>query len=277
MVEQHASAGLGPARKIPVSGGYEINLVVAGSGAPIVFIHGSGPGASATANFRGNWKAFTDAGFKVLLPDLIGYGASSKPTDKPYTLDFFVDTFMEALEVAGVRRCTLVGNSLGGAIAIKIALERPSFVDKLVLMSPGGVETREVYFAMPGIAKMVGDFTSPDFTPADQRRLLINLVYDPVHVTDELVAERFAVSRTQPKEVLSTMSVPDLSPRLGELKMPILGFWGLEDQFLPASGAAKFLHASADARFITFNKVGHWVMVERAEEFNRYAVDFLKR
>jgi 4,5:9,10-diseco-3-hydroxy-5,9,17-trioxoandrosta-1(10),2-diene-4-oate hydrolase len=263
-------------QKVSVSGGYEINLIEAGAGLPVVFIHGSGPGASAMANFRGNWRAFVDAGFRAVLPDLIGYGASSKPKDKPYTLDFFVDTLMEALEKADIRRCALVGNSLGGAIAVKIALDRPSFVDRLVLMSPGGIETREVYFAMPGIAKMVGDFTSPQFTLEDQKRLLTNLVYDPCHITDELVAERFAVSRIQPMEVLSTMSVPDLSPRLGELKMPILGFWGTEDQFLPVSGAEKFLRAGANVRFITFNRVGHWVMVEKAEEFNHYALDFLK-
>jgi len=90
------------------------------------------------------------------------------------------------------------------------------------------------------------------------------------------VAERFAVARTQPKDVLARMRVPDLSPRLGELAMPILGFWGVEDGFCPASGAAKFLAACPDARFISYSRVGHWVMVERAEEFNRLALDFLK-
>jgi 4,5:9,10-diseco-3-hydroxy-5,9,17-trioxoandrosta-1(10),2-diene-4-oate hydrolase len=58
--------------------------------------------------------------------------------------------------------------------------------------------------------------------------------------------------------------------------MPILGFWGLQDDFCPASGAQRFLDACPDARFMTFNKVGHWVQVERSEEFNRYALAFLR-
>ena len=97
-----------------------------------------------------------------------------------------------------------------------------------------------------------------------------------VAVTDELVAERYAVARTQPKDVLARMRVPDLSPRLGELTMPILGFWGAEDGFCPASGAAKFIAACPDARFMTYTRVGHWVMVERAAEFNNIALGFLR-
>ena len=151
----------------------------------------------------------------------------------------------------------------------------PQPEQKLILMAPGGIESRETYFAMPGIARMVGDFTSPDFTEADQRRLITNLVYDPGVITDELVTERYRVARTQPKDVLARMRVPDLSPRLGELAQPILGFWGREDGFCPVSGVQKFLNQCADARFVIFNKVGHWVMVERSAEFNRYAIDFL--
>lgn len=256
--------------------GYEICINETGDGPAVVFIHGSGPGASGASNFRLNIDAFVAAGYRVLLPDLIGYGASSKPEGIDYTLALFTDTLHEALLAHGVDKATLVGNSLGGGIAIQMALDHPAFVDRLILMSPGCIEEREVYFAMPGIAKMVSDFGGPDFAIEDQRRLVTNLVYDPVHVTDELVAERFAVARTQPKDVLARMRTPNLAPRLGELNMPILGFWGLQDQFLPESGAKRFLEACPDARFLTFNKVGHWVQVERAEEFNRYSVDFLK-
>ncbi|TWB25661.1 alpha/beta fold hydrolase [Nitrospirillum bahiense] len=257
------------------AGDYRLWVAVAGSGPTVVFIHGSGPGASAASNFSRNWRAFADAGFRVILPDLIGYGASDKPTHVDYTLDLFTGTLRAALAEVGVESATLVGNSLGGAIAMQIALDDPALVDRLVMMAPGGIETRETYFAMPGIARMVGDFTSPDFTEADQRRLVTNLVHDPVHITDALVAERYAVARQQPKQVLSTMRVPDLSPRLGELTQPILGFWGTEDAFCPASGAQKFLAACPDVRFMLFNKVGHWVMVERAGEFNRHVIDFL--
>ena len=119
------------------------------------------------------------------------------------------------------------------------------------------------------------DLTRYDGRLAIMRKLVSNLVYDPSLLTDELIAERFAVARTQPKDVLARMRVPDLSSRLGELTMPILGFWGAEDGFCPASGAQKFLAACPDVRFILYARVGHWVMVEQRDEFNRHAIDFL--
>ena len=259
-----------------VAVGYDIAITEAGSGPAVVFIHGSGPGASGLSNFRQNVAAFVNAGYRVLLPDMIGYGASSKPEGIDYTLALFTDTLFDALTQAGVSEAVLVGNSLGGGVAVQMALDHPGFATKLVLMAPGCIEELPVYFAMPGIAKMVGDFTSPDFTVEDQKKLVANLVYDPSVITDELVAERYAVARTQPKDVLARMRTPNLAPRLGELPMPILGFWGLNDEFCPASGAQRFLDACPDARFMTFNKVGHWVQVERTDEFNRYALEFLR-
>ncbi|AYJ87040.1 alpha/beta fold hydrolase [Sphingomonas paeninsulae] len=258
-----------------VEGGYEISIAEIGAGPTIVFLHGSGPGASGASNFRLNIDTFVAAGYRVLLPDLIGYGASSKPSGIDYTLQLFTDTVYEALTAANVESAILVGNSLGGGVAMQMALDHPGFVTRLVMMAPGCVEELPVYFAMPGIAKMMGDFTSPDFTEADQRRLVSNLVYDPSVISDALVSERYAVARTQSKDVLARMKTPNLAPRLGELTMPILGFWGLQDDFCPVSGAQRFLDACPDARFMTFNKVGHWVQVERAAEFNRYAIAFL--
>lgn len=260
---------------IAVGGGHTISVHDEGAGPAVVFIHGSGPGASGASNFRQNIPAFTAAGFRVLAPDLIGYGDSSKPTGIDYTLDLFTHTLRDALAALGIDRAHVVGNSLGGGIAIQLALENPGLVDRLVLMSPGCIEEREVYFAMPGIARMVGDFTSPDFTLADQRRLVENLVFDPAVITDELVAERYRVARTQPKDVLARMRTPNLAPRLGELTMPILGFWGEEDQFLPVSGANRFTKACPDCRFTIFSRVGHWVQVERTDAFNRATLDFL--
>jgi 4,5:9,10-diseco-3-hydroxy-5,9,17-trioxoandrosta-1(10),2-diene-4-oate hydrolase len=259
-----------------VSGGHTIHLKEAGKGPAVVFIHGSGPGASGASNFKLNAPAFVAAGYRVLLPDMIGYGQSSKPEGIDYTLDLFTDTLREALKQHGIETASLVGNSLGGGVAVQMALNEPTFAEKLVLMAPGCIEERERYFAMPGIAKMVSGFGGPDFNIDEQRRLVTNLVYDPKHITDTLVKERFDVARTQPKDVLVRMRTPNLAPRLEELKMPILGFWGLNDDFCPESGARYFLERCADVRFMTFNKVGHWVQVERAEEFNRYTIDFLR-
>lgn len=259
-----------------ISGGYEICIQEAGSGPAVVFLHGSGPGASGLSNFRQNVDAFVDAGYRVILPDLIGYGASSKPEGIDYTLHLFTDTIVEALKAHGIEKATLIGNSLGGGVAIQMGLDHADMVDRLILMSPGCIEELPIYFAMPGIANMKSTFGSPEFGPADQRRLAESLVFDPVHITDQLVAERFEVAKTQPKDVLARMKTHNLRPRLGELKMPILGFWGFNDTFMPLTGINYFLEDCEDARFITFNKVGHWVQVERTEEFNRYSLEFLR-
>lgn len=259
-----------------VAGDYDIVINELGEGPAVVFIHGSGPGASGVSNFRANAAAFAEAGFRVILPDMIGYGASSKPEGIDYSLALFTDTLKEALVAHGVARATLVGNSLGGGVAIQMALDDPAYVDRLVLMAPGCIEELPIYFAMPGIANMRSSFGSPDFSIADQRRLNESLVFDPAHISDDLVAERFEVARTQPKEVIARMRTPNLQPRLGELKMPILLLWGSDERFMPLTGIDYFLKQCDDVRVMTFNKVGHWVQVERADEFNRHAVAFLR-
>ena len=260
-----------------VSGGYTIHIAEAGSGPAVVFIHGSGPGASGASNFRQNIDAFVDAGFRVILPDMIGYGASSKPEGLDYTLALFTDTLYEALQAHGVEKASLVGNSLGGGVAIQMTLDHPEFTDKLILMAVGCVAERESYFVMPGIAKMVSSFGSPDFDLAEQKRLVSNLVHPDFapNIPDALVAERFAVARTQPKDVLVRMRTPDLSPRLHELKQPIFVMWGLNDEFCPEAHSRLFLDKCDNVHAMTFNRTGHWVQVERAAEFNLYSIDFL--
>ncbi len=259
-----------------VEGNFEIHLKEAGEGPAVVFIHGSGPGASGYSNFKQNIDAFVAAGYRVILPDLIGYGASAKPAGIDYTLQLFTDTLYQALQAHGVHQAALVGNSLGGGIALQMTMDHHEFARALILMAPGCIEEREDYFAMPGIAKMVSGFGGPDFNEEEQRRLVCNLVYDPAVVTDELVAERFAVASTQPKDVLTRMRTPNLQPRLGEVKQPILVLWGLNDEFCPESGARYFLDQCEDARAKTFNHVGHWVQLERPAEFDRDAIGFLQ-
>jgi 4,5:9,10-diseco-3-hydroxy-5,9,17-trioxoandrosta-1(10),2-diene-4-oate hydrolase len=261
-----------------VSGGHDIQIADVGAGPVVVFIHGSGPGASGPSNFRDNWPVFVEQGYRVILPDMIGYGASSKPEGIDYTLQLFTDTLFEALRSHGIERATLIGNSLGGGVALQIALDHPEFVDRLILMAPGCIEEQASYFTMPGIAKMVSGFGSPDFNLEEQRRLVSNLVHPSFasKIPQSLVEERFAVARTQPKDVLARMRTPNLGLRLGEVKHPILVMWGLQDEFCPESGARHFHEAGCDVRTMTFNNVGHWVQVERADEFNRHALAFLQ-
>lgn len=233
-----------------VTGGYDIVIAEAGdpSAPAVVFLHGSGPGASGASNFRQNIDAFVDAGYRVILPDLIGYGGSSKPEGLDYTLQLFTDTVYEALVAHGVTSASLVGNSLGGGIALLMTLDHPGFTRNLVLMAPGCVAEREAYFVMPGITKMVSSFGGPDFDLAEQKRLVSNLVHPDFapNIPDALVEERFAVARTQPKDVLVRMRTPDLSPRLPEITQPVFVLWGLNDEFCPEAHSRLFLDHCPD-------------------------------
>lgn len=246
------------------------------NGPVVVFLHGSGPGNSAWANFSGNVNAFADAGYRVLAPDMIGFGYTDKPLDLgDYTLDLFCDTLMAGLKEMGVSSCSFVGNSLGGGVAIQIALKNPEFVEKLVLMGPGCLEPQDAYWTMPGIAKMMAANKAgiSQDTQGDVMRLF---TYDPKHVTDELISMRWAIAEDQPKEVLTTMKTPALGERMAELTCPILTFWGRQDEFMPPQGKAACLGANDMSRLIEVNACGHWVMIEHARMFNAASIDFLK-
>ena len=185
-----------------------------GVGPVVIFLHGSGPGASGHSNFKLNYPIIAEEGYRTIVPDMIGFGGSSKPSDIHYVLDFFRDTLLEFFSALGSDRCTLVGNSLGGAIAIATTLKRPELVEKLVLMAPGGVESRWAYFRMPAMRKMVSGFIGSGFDREGLGRLLSLLLFDPKHATDELIDERLEVLKTHPKEVHRTMRVQDMSAAL---------------------------------------------------------------
>ena len=257
-------------------GPVKIHMLNFGEGPDVVFVHGSGPGAGAWANFSGNYQAFVEAGFRVWLPDLVGFGHSDKPVDQgDYTLQFFVDTLKSALDAAGVKKCSMVGNSLGGGIAIQTALDDPAFVEKLILMGPGCLEDQPDYFKMPGIAKMMqamGDGLTRDNFPA----VLRNFVVDKNLITDDFVELRWSIAKDQPKEVLTTMKTPTLGPRMQELKQPVLTFWGADDEFMPPQGKETCLRANDQSRLIVVNACGHWVMMEHERMFNAASIDFLK-
>ncbi|WP_138380759.1 alpha/beta fold hydrolase [Luteithermobacter gelatinilyticus] len=258
------------------AGEYRLHYHERGKGPAVVFVHGSGPGASGYSNFKLNIEAFAAAGYRVIVPDMIGFGYSDKPEGIDYTLDFFAQTLKQALEALGVRRCALVGNSLGGAVSLKIALDHPEFVERMVMMAPGGVEDLETYLAMPGMKNMIARFVAGGMDRAALREVLQTLTYDPSVVTPELVEERFVILQTQPRDVLSRMKIPNLAPRLGEIACPVLVFWGREDGFCPVSGAEKFRTQCARCRCEIVPDCGHWVMMEHADMFNRACLNFLK-
>ena len=256
--------------------GLRLHYLDIGEGEPVVFIHGSGPGASGHSNFKQNHPVFAEAGYRSIVPDLPGYGASDKP-ETVYSLDFFVTALSGLLDALDIQRCVLVGNSLGGAIALQLALNEPQRVSRLVLMAPGGLLEKEQYYQqMEGIQKMGAAFANGELNDAvGMRRLLALQLFDPALITDETVNERVAVVQQQPRCVLGSMQVPNLTGRLAELACPILGFWGMNDKFCPVSGAQTMMERCRDIRFVLLSECGHWVMVEHRELFNRTCLDFL--
>ena len=139
----------------PVAGSAQrIHYHEQGEGEVVIFLHGAGTGASGYSNFKGNYPAFAQAGYRCIVPDLLGYGLSSKPDIEQYDLDFFIAGVKGLVDALGLKHITLLGNSLGGAVALGYALAHPQDVKRLILMAPGGVEDLDTYLAMPGIANM---------------------------------------------------------------------------------------------------------------------------
>ncbi len=241
----------------------------------VVFVHGSGPGASGYSNFKGNVASLTSAGYRVIVPDLPGFGYSSKPTDIDYTSDFFSGALVGLVRSLGIQSCALVGNSLGGAISIRAALDHAELVNKLVLMAPGGIEEFETYMAMPAMAKMIANFVDGALDRDGLKRVLETLVYDPRHVTEALVDERWAILQDQPPEVLSRMVIPNMEAELEKISCPVLSFWGVDDELLPSSGGLKITRACRPSRHIEIAECGHWVMVEHQRMFDAACLDFL--
>ena len=123
-----------------LANGFQFHYHDGGQGDVVLFLHGSGTGASGFTNFKKNIDFFQRNGFRTIVPDLPGYGFSDKPEDEIYTMSFFNNLLLELLDHLNIANCSVVGNSLGGALAMGLSLEQPKRFSKLILMAPGGLE-----------------------------------------------------------------------------------------------------------------------------------------
>lgn len=259
-----------------IGDGLRVHYHEAGEGPAVVFVHGSGPGATGWSNFKHNYEVIAAAGFRCIVPDLLGYGFSSADDDLDYSWELLVRGIRGLCDALGLEKVTLVGNSMGGALCIQLALDAPELVERMILMAPGGIEDREVYMGMRGIRTMLKVLYSEGVTRDSMKKIFELQLFDETQITDEILAERFEVYPLQAKNILGKVTVPNLAPRLPELRCPVFGLWGQNDNFTPVSGVGVLMTGIENVRVLSINRCGHWVMVEHADLFNRSCIDFLQ-
>ncbi|MQA83873.1 MAG: alpha/beta fold hydrolase [Streptosporangiales bacterium] len=271
------------------AGGIRLHYHEAGpqAGAPVVLLHGGGPGASAWSNFGPNLEVFARR-FRTLAVDQPGFGCSDKPEIQGQFFTFSADTLAGLLDALGIERAHLVGNSLGGGTAVRFALRHPDRAGRLVLMGPGGLSLN-VFAADPteGIKRLY-EFSAP---PGPSREKLAaflrTLVYDGSLITDELIEERFRLaSDPEAMRAMASMGASFTRPESYEegllwreayrLRGRVLLVWGREDRVNPLDGALVALKLIPRAQLHVFGRCGHWAQLEKFDEFNRLAMDFLE-
>lgn len=260
-----------------VGKGMTLHYHDAGSGerGVVLFVHGSGPGASGYSNFKGNYPFLAKHGYRTIVPDTMGYGYSTKPEDGAFSLSDVAAQFKGLLDALGIPKATVIGNSQGGAIAITMALDYPDVVERLVLMAPGSLEERDTYMAMAGIKTMLRVLYKEGISEETMRRVFELQLFDASKITDEIIQERYQVALTQHKDNIARIQVTNQRGRLGEIRCPVLAFWGANDNFCPSTGAFSIASGCKDAKVMLISDCGHWVMVEYEKLFNEMTLQFV--
>lgn len=262
-----------------VAGGIRTNYLAEGAGRPVVLVHGSGPGVTAYANWRLTIPALAKH-LRVLAPDMVGFGFSERPEAVAYRLETWVDQLLGFLDALELPSASIVGNSFGGAIALRLAARRPERVDRLVLMGSVGVPFRLT--EGEGLDAVWGYEPSLE----NMRALLDVFAYSRELVSDELAEVRYRAS-VQPgfQEAFATMFpaprqrwvdamvTPDEEIR--RLPHETLIVHGREDRVIPLANSLRLLELIPAAQLHVFGHCGHWTQIERADAFGDLLAGFL--
>lgn len=267
----------------------ELFVTEAGAGDPVVLLHGGGPGATGVSNYSRNIDVLADR-FRVIVPDLPGYGRSSKGVDHADPFGDLAFAIRGLLDELGLDKAHVVGNSYGGAAALRLALDRPDKVDRLILMGPGGVGTTR---SLPtrGLRALF-DYYGGDGPTREKLATFVReyLVHDGSAVPEELIDLRYEASirpevvadpplrRPSPSRV-RTLRRLDFTRdrRLARLRTPTLVIWGAHDKVNRPAGGRTLAHTMPDCDLYLAARAGHWVQWERPDLFNALALDFLGR
>jgi pimeloyl-ACP methyl ester carboxylesterase len=258
--------------------GIKTNYLEAGAGLPVVLVHGSGPGVTAYANWRLTMPGLAPH-FRVLAPDMAGFGFSDKPGGVA-SMDAWVGQLIGFLDALGVDRASVVGNSFGGGIGIRLAVDHPDRVDRLVLMGSVGIS----FPITEGLDYVWGYQPSIE----NMRRTLDYFAYSRELVDDELaevryraalapgVQEAFSSLFPAPRQRwVEAMATPE--DRIRAIPHETLIVQGREDKVIPLDNAYRLFRLIERSELHVFGRCGHWTQIERADDFNALLARFLGR
>lgn len=259
------------------TGAFETNVHDEGTGAPVLLIHGSGPGVSAWANWRLVLPALARER-RVIAPDMVGFGYTDRPQGIEYGMPVWVQQVLDLMDELGIERADVVGNSFGGGLALALAIRAPQRVRRMVLMGAMGVS----FPITPGLDAVWG--YEPSFE--NMKKLLDIFAYSRELVNDELARMRYEASiRPGFHESFSAMfpaprqrsvdAMASPEDKIRALPHETLIVHGREDQVIPQSNALKLLELMRNAQLHIYGNCGHWTQIEHSARFNRLVGDFL--
>lgn len=259
------------------TGAFESNVHDLGSGRPVLFIHGSGPGVSAWANWRLAMPAIAKSR-RVIAPDMVGFGYTDRPAGIAYTMDTWVQQALDLLDTLDLPQVDLVGNSFGGALSLALTIRAPERVRRLVLMGSVGVP----FSITRGLDAVWG--YEPSF--ASMRRLLDVFAYDRELVNDELAQLRYEASiRPGFQESFSAMfpaprqrwvdAMASAEADIRRLPHEALVIHGREDKVIPLATSQTLSTLIPRAQLHVFGQCGHWTQIEHAARFAQLVGNFL--
>ncbi len=254
-----------------------INVHDAGQGEPILLIHGSGPGVTAWANWRGVIPVLAQRA-RVVAPDMLGFGYTSCPPGMPLNVDAWVKQLTDLLDALDLPKVSVVGNSFGGAIALALAHRHPERVKRLVLMGAVGVS----FPISEGLEKVWGYQPSLEA----MRELIGVFAFDHLIITDDLVKMRYEAStRADVQQRFAALFPPPRQRGVEMLALPetalrgitqqTLNIHGRDDCVIPLEVSERLLRLIPHADLHVFGECGHWVQIEKAEAFTRLISEFL--
>jgi pimeloyl-ACP methyl ester carboxylesterase len=247
--------------------GYKMHYLVGGSGPPLVLIHGLGSRAADWANLI---PQLIDGGHRIYAPDLLGYGYSAQPKDAPYSISQQAEMVKGFLDSQHLGKVDLAGWSMGGWIAMRLALQQPERVRRLVLLDSAGLRFKLGFD--PGLFQPA----SPSDIAALEKLLVPHPRPLPRFLAMAMLRKGDHVGWVVRRSVQSMMTGEDLvDGKLGALTMPVLIGWGDQDRLIPLSVAYRLHQEILQSVLDVYAGCGHLAPGQCVSQVGPSVVDFL--